>query len=187
MADIRLHIAYDRRGTTVSFGPRQAAWLVEHGHAELDGYEQTSPDTGLNRYRLLRGLSAEAADALVVKQPELRECDFCDQPATHEVRHRGVINLTLPDAAGGPVKRSIFTCDRCTLLVEANAKAELVGVAITSRVERAIREGGEAGQRVALLSPAQVNERLGASVRAFVLDVFAKREGRPERFGGSGG
>jgi hypothetical protein len=164
-----------RDGRVASFGPRQMRWLEARDLAR-----QVEPGGPLWFGEFD---TPEAANALVLAQPELRECDFCRHaPAGWRIPVRRFV-LTLGPAAGpiGGDERPMFACDICVEYVRSNRKQELVEYAIASTVEYARTQGGALAAHAESLPWHVVKAALTPMVREVVYGMFANRSGWPER------
>lgn len=137
MSEVQLHIVVDRRGRRAGFGPAQAAWLKNRGEIEGEPPEYT-----------VRGdATVDELHALVMRQPELSECDFCRAiPAGWEVPIRPF------DVKKGPQRghfgRPVVVCEECAALVRADDEAGLVDRGVTAAIDAARAHGGALALRV---------------------------------------
>lgn len=176
--DHRLQIVEDRFGKRGSFGDVQSAWLQEQGIVERAGYRQTGPLTGIDLYRITDARTIDEISALVLEQPELRECDFCSTlPARWSIAVRVFSVRMIP----GEFKRPIFVCDDCAALVREDNKPALTQRRIEATVAQALGKGGGLAAAVASIPQSVIDRELAPQVREFVDAVIANRTGDPER------
>lgn len=166
-----LHHIVGNDAEKAAFGPAQAAWLVEQGHAHLVKVTETSEATEVRLYASVSN-SARELDDLVRAQPHLRECDFCRRTdAPWNINHRP-FPITFPGAsAPTTLDRPMAACDGCVRFIRDNDKRGLV--------EHAVRRAWEdSGVKVSL---DRAREQLTPFIREVVYGTFANRQGYPER------
>jgi hypothetical protein len=171
----QLHVVVDADGKTVSFGARQARWLLQTGRVVPLGEQD-----GKNLYRAVDPPTALAVHALVLEQPELRECDFCRAVPTYWRVHHRPFDLTQGPLAGR-IERPMFACDVCARYIRSNDKKGLVEYVIASTVEYARAQGGYLGLVAETQPWWRVKEALTPMVREVVYGMFGHRTGPPER------
>lgn len=177
MTPTDLHLVDGADGTRVSFGKRQATWLVEQGHVELVKREDTGPRTGVCYNRA--ELSGQEVQELVQAEPSMRECDLCGfHPAVWE------IPVAPFEITKGPVRapfnRSVIACFMCQHHVTARDVPQLVTRRLSRTADLAVGMGMPRPDYATLRAVA------GPMVQEFARAVVRNKTGKPVRVGGGG-
>jgi hypothetical protein len=169
--EAQLYLIVCRDDEVLSLGEPQAMWLEQAGHIEKAA--------GLYQWRVTGGQSAEEMDALVFEQRELRQCDFCLQPAGGWlVAHEPVGLTTLGPVPGARLKKLPFICcDRCIKYVRAGDREGLTERSLDRMYAHAHRQAAELGRPIA--GKAYASNVIRPQLRGVVDAMFDSMTGEP--------
>lgn len=165
-----LYVIEDPQGETMATGERQLEWLHDQGHI----YEVSRTDDAVF-FRSWQG-TVQQLDALLKRNPDMRECDFCRESPCWNF-----INVRSFPLEFGPMKserweRPVFACDECATLVRQNMKPDLIERSIVQNIAYYKRT-----QPGPFPSDYELRRAVRQQLREFVNKVFANREGAPYR------